>query len=110
MSVVSVDECRKETYVLGLAGEYQKMNAALAHRACKTWLLENCKKQGTTFNESQYQEAVIKGLQNVQWPGRSQVYHSDKFPNLVWYLDGAHTEESVRVCVDWINGLHNENK
>lgn len=49
-----------------------------------------------------YNESSIKeGLKSVKWPGRAQVYESTDYPNLKWFLDGAHTKESIPAGCDW---------
>jgi len=56
--------------------------------------------------------AVVRGLERAHWPGRCQVVDvaprnpqrepdgSDARP-LRYYLDGAHTAESIKACADW---------
>lgn len=51
---------------------------------------------------------TMSGLTSCKWPGRYQVVDSDyaKF-----YLDGAHTKESMEICADWFknhNRLHDK--
>jgi folylpolyglutamate synthase len=86
-------------------GVHQRYNALLAVELCKTWL-QRCK--GVEFNEPQGQvpASFLKGLKEVKWPGRGQIlpvqqtkYAQDVKPNtdLTWYLDGAHTAESLEV-------------
>lgn len=45
------------------------------------------------------------GLERTRWPGRCQVVEDGKVdggePSLKWYLDGAHTVESVECCGEW---------
>jgi len=43
-------------------------------------------------------QAVSRGLEKTRWPGRNQVVRRK---GVEYYLDGAHTEESMMVCVDW---------
>lgn len=43
-------------------------------------------------------EEVINGLENCKWMGRCQFL---EFNNLKFYLDGAHTTESIHICIDW---------
>nr|CAG8556275.1 6320_t:CDS:10 [Entrophospora candida] len=65
---------------LGLAGKHQYSNAALAVELSKEF---------------------IKGLNQVNWPGRSQTIKLDKYPGVTWFFDGAHTLESLQACMDW---------
>ena len=46
------------------------------------------------------------GLQRVDWPGRSQVVEDgvgprDEGARLSFYIDGAHTPESMETCAEW---------
>ncbi|XP_067144458.1 folylpolyglutamate synthase, mitochondrial-like isoform X2 [Centruroides vittatus] len=66
---------------LGIPGDVQTMNASLALQLCQSWI--NQKKQG---------------LQNCRWPGRHQTIHRD---SITYFLDGAHTAESMIPCVRW---------
>ena len=44
-------------------------------------------------------DSTITGLTEVSWPGRAQTFvHS---PELKFFLDGAHTVESIENCVNW---------
>lgn len=38
------------------------------------------------------------GLARAVWPGRSQIL---RLPGVTYYVDGAHTPESIEACVDW---------
>lgn len=43
---------------------------------------------------------TLLGLKNFRWPGRFQTLHTNyaKF-----YLDGAHTKESMELCAEWFS-------
>ena len=43
---------------------------------------------------------LFKGLQNCKWPGRNQIIESEN-KLCKYYLDGAHTVESIEQFVDW---------
>ena len=43
-------------------------------------------------------QSVSRGLEKTRWPGRNQVVRRR---GVEYYLDGAHTEESMLVCADW---------
>ena len=47
--------------------------------------------------------AFRRGLAKTEWWGRAQVVPdpTEGAENLSWYLDGAHTEESMRQCAEW---------
>ncbi|KAJ0180891.1 hypothetical protein K1T71_002976 [Dendrolimus kikuchii] len=41
---------------------------------------------------------TVEGLKNCKWPGRYHLVQSD----FAWfYLDGAHTKESMEICAQW---------
>ena len=101
--------------VVGLAGEHQRLNAALAVAICRTW--ETRRATHTTDDahggdapqadlKAPLSEAYRAGLAAVRWPGRAQVEVDDPPPHgagddLTFYLDGAHTPESVTACAEW---------
>ncbi|CAO3668923.1 unnamed protein product [Rhizopus stolonifer] len=87
---------------IGLAGRHQKHNALIAIELCKIWL--------KSVRNIEFKQAVPeefkKGLRKVSWPGRSQQLNMsetkyDSEGNVIWYLDGAHTAESLQMCTDW---------
>ena len=45
--------------------------------------------------------SFVEGLKNVRWPGRCQTVEDPKHPALTWFLDGAHTKESLECCMQW---------
>ncbi|KAF8076538.1 Mur ligase, partial [Lyophyllum atratum] len=82
---------------LGLAGEHQRQNAGLAVALARSFL-----KSRTSFaNESSLPQSFVAGLQETRWPGRCQTIVDPKRENVTWYLDGAHTVESLECCVQW---------
>ncbi|KAI5474406.1 hypothetical protein MNV49_003374 [Pseudohyphozyma bogoriensis] len=44
--------------------------------------------------------AIVEGLKKTSWPGRCQIA-KDPQVGLTWFLDGAHTVESLKCCGDW---------
>ncbi|EFC36896.1 folylpolyglutamate synthetase [Naegleria gruberi] len=131
---------------IGLKGEHQRWNAALAIALCKTFLertnrsvsvslstieenniltkfnqclkgevcepisqtpltLANSNYETTTHKEElknflpfHLSETFIEGLKSTRWPGRCQIVN---FPGLDFYIDGAHTDESLDLCRRW---------
>jgi folylpolyglutamate synthase len=49
-------------------------------------------------------EKFVKGLAEVDWPGRCQVTRNGR---LEWCVDGAHTVESLAACGDWYASIVN---
>lgn len=41
---------------------------------------------------------MAEGLKNCSWPGRTQIIVRK---NVTYFLDGAHTQESIKYCSDW---------
>lgn len=46
-------------------------------------------------------DSFSKGLEQARWPGRCQTVVDPRREKLIWYLDGAHTVESLACCVQW---------
>lgn len=44
-----------------------------------------------------------QALRNVKWLGRNQVINVT--PNLSYFLDGAHTIESIQLCSKWYQNV-----
>ncbi|KAK9063400.1 hypothetical protein SSX86_017270 [Deinandra increscens subsp. villosa] len=94
---------------LGLAGEHQYVNAGLAIMLSYMWL------QRTGHNEvklmdltSCLPEPFIKGLTTASLQGRAQIIVDracdiQSQGDLMFYLDGAHTPESMEVCANWFS-------
>lgn len=90
---------------LGLHGDHQYLNAGLAVALCRTWL------QKTGYHDSMHldqtsslPEAFVKALTTTTMQGRAQVVtdqYVDREGDLVFYLDGAHSPESMDMCGRW---------
>lgn len=87
---------------LGLPGRVQLKNASLALQLCHAFLNPRIHKEryeriavASTFQIS-LPDAL--GLAKAFWPGRSQIL---RFNNVSYYIDGAHTPESIEACVEW---------
>ncbi|KAG7630842.1 Mur-like catalytic domain superfamily [Arabidopsis suecica] len=94
---------------LGLDGEHQYLNAGLAVSLAYTWLQQSGSLEIPSLNQmTTLPEPFIKGLATARLQGRAQVipdpYIEHAAPrNLVFYLDGAHSPESVEACVKWFS-------
>ncbi|KAI8074462.1 Mur ligase [Gongronella butleri] len=88
---------------VGLAGLHQKYNALVAIELCRKWLQHV---RGEQLDDA-VPDAFLPGLAKVVWPGRGQqlpideTKYASKASNVTWFLDGAHTKESLEVCRDW---------
>ncbi|XP_068770448.1 folylpolyglutamate synthase, mitochondrial isoform X4 [Struthio camelus] len=99
---------------LGLAGDHQRSNAALALQLARAWLqrrgyegLGELKDLAPSVEARQPvplapafhpSVAMVQGLREAEWPGRTQVLPHGP---VTWYVDGAHTTSSVQACVRW---------
>ncbi|KAK1316389.1 Folylpolyglutamate synthase [Acorus calamus] len=108
---------------LGLAGDHQFINAGLAVALCRCWLQKTGHSKEFDTNGKLLPEAFLKGLSTAALPGRAQIVHdesvkSDKsseseentYGDLVFYLDGAHSPESMEACARWFSRAVSENK
>ncbi|XP_072840776.2 folylpolyglutamate synthase, mitochondrial isoform X2 [Pogona vitticeps] len=111
---------------LGLAGDHQRSNAALALQLSRLWLrrhgyldLEELKDPWPNPELSvkrppplapafKLDNAMVQGLRETVWLGRNQVLHHGP---VTWYIDGAHTTTSIQACVRWfLQATLNEGK
>ncbi|TYG65774.1 hypothetical protein ES288_D06G213600v1 [Gossypium darwinii] len=89
---------------LALEGEHQYLNAGLAIALCSTWL-QRTGHPIINFNQTgPLPEPFIKGLTTASLQGRAQIVPDIESPgNLVFYLDGAHSPESMEACARWFS-------
>ncbi|CAA7026739.1 unnamed protein product [Microthlaspi erraticum] len=94
---------------LGLDGEHQYLNARLAVSLASTWLQQFGKVEVPSLTQmSTLPEQVIKGLATTSLQGRAQVVPDEfidcqRSGDLVFYLDGAHSPESMEACAKWFS-------
>ncbi|KAL9226634.1 hypothetical protein vseg_002423 [Gypsophila vaccaria] len=101
---------------LGLEGDHQLVNAGLAVALCSTWLLRTGHLDvPQNITASSLPEQFIKGLATASFQGRAQIV-ADQYigtegsEDLVFYLDGAHSPESMEVCAKWFFHATQEDK
>ncbi|KII94848.1 hypothetical protein PLICRDRAFT_99170 [Plicaturopsis crispa FD-325 SS-3] len=82
---------------LGLAGVHQVQNAHLAVFLVNKFL----QIREPDGHWPILSEDVVAGLENTKWPGRCQTVRDPKHPDTTWFIDGAHTVESLECCVQW---------
>lgn len=46
-------------------------------------------------------ETYVAALEQTRWPGRCQLSPDPRNAQIKWYLDGAHTVESLKCCGEW---------
>ncbi|GMN41419.1 hypothetical protein TIFTF001_010641 [Ficus carica] len=94
---------------LGLGGEHQYLNAGLAVALCSSWLQRTGHVGITNLEDTNsLPEQFIKGLTTASLHGRAQIIPDRSIDfqsprDLVFYLDGAHTPESMEVCARWFS-------
>ncbi|XP_043695944.1 folylpolyglutamate synthase isoform X3 [Telopea speciosissima] len=89
---------------LGLVGEHQSINAGLAIALCRTWLQKTGHLEGMYLDQpSSLPEQFIRGLTTASLQGRAQIITDPcvRSGDLKFYLDGAHSPESMEVCARW---------
>jgi len=96
----------------GLHGEVQTHNASLAVALSSHFLSvhNKCVQPPPVIHQAGHllpvlapihlTTATARGLQMTRWPGRTQVVRRE---GVEYYLDGAHTEESMMACVEWFS-------
>ncbi|KAK7488094.1 hypothetical protein BaRGS_00020685 [Batillaria attramentaria] len=110
------EELCAQSQGLGIAGDRQRYNAALAVQLCRVWLQNHSKSYEERLRALGDQAAVtsvsdiphkpttdlspemVTGLSQCRWPGRTQTIFR---PGVTYYLDGAHTTDSMQQCVEW---------
>lgn len=102
---------------LGIPGVQQLLNSSLAVQLCHFWIkdykLDRGEQQSLYKDEVERSDNEVsvadkfpltaemaEGLQTCVWPARSQKISG---PGITYYLDGAHTVESIQSCVEWFN-------
>jgi len=89
------------SFSLGIPGDVQAINASLALRLSFTWLSRNgYLPQETSLEMFIASDRTRDALRKTRWPGRCQVFESLQFSNLTFFLDGAHTKESIESSID----------
>ncbi|PRP89859.1 hypothetical protein PROFUN_00201 [Planoprotostelium fungivorum] len=88
---------------LGLPGKHQKYNASMALALSKIWM-KRTKGEDLQWREFQLERGdltpqTLEGLATVDWPGRGQKIRVSE--DIMLYMDGAHTGESMQACVEW---------
>ncbi|KAG5237527.1 DHFS-FPGS family protein [Salix suchowensis] len=94
---------------LSLEGEHQYLNAGLAIALSSTWLQRTGHHEFTYLKQDcPLPEQFIKGLATASLQGRAQkvpdqYIDAESYGDLVFYLDGAHSPESMEMCARWFS-------
>ena len=76
--------------------EFQRQNATLAIVLANTVLGKMGQKELSL--EGEVPPIIKNGLEKCEWRGR---YEIKRIGTKIWYLDGAHTEDSLKVACRW---------
>lgn len=94
---------------LGIAGDFQRSNAALAvclaSQALQT--LNIISDDVPSKDDSEILPKIIDGLKETKWEGRCQTIKRGKNN---WYLDGAHTMDSITAASGWYREISKKSK
>ena len=85
----------------GLDADFQKTNASLAIYLAAAHLHRTQAvpfAHPSTLSQGPLPVEFVRGLEQVRWPGRYDIRHEE---NLTWYIDGAHTLESIAHTANW---------
>ncbi|URE09564.1 hypothetical protein MUK42_04561, partial [Musa troglodytarum] len=101
---------------LGLDGEHQCLNAGLAIALSSVWLKTTGNLQGMQIDQNNLPEQFVRGLSRASLEGRAQVVsdsslgqqQNSNLGGLTFYLDGAHSPESLEVCAKWFSRVTRE--
>lgn len=104
---------------LSLSGDHQLTNAGLAVALCKSWL-QSTGNWEKLFQHSDQEDnapdAFLRGLQKARLSGRAEIVYDSALQSsemageignssgdLIFYLDGAHSPESMEACARWFS-------
>ncbi|KAK3021337.1 hypothetical protein RJ639_047080 [Escallonia herrerae] len=121
-----LDDKKLKGLKLSLSGDHQLINAGLAVSLSKSWLRSTGKWEKLLQNdcrEDNLPEPFLRGLSTARLSGRAQIVHdvssrtdnSSEVSNnssggLIFYLDGAHSPESMEACARWFLSAVKENR
>lgn len=82
---------------LGLPGLHQYQNANLAVHLAQEFL----RVKAPSISSEALSSSITQGLQKARWPGRCQTVEDPTYKGITWFLDGAHTKDSLECCAQW---------
>lgn len=98
--------------LLGIAGNHQYINAALAVASTLLFLKDAVflstltSPAPSSLSLSPFlsdRPLLVQGLQTCRWPGRCQILRCPSLPHVAFYIDGAHTSQSMAMAVKWFD-------
>ena len=57
--------------------------------------------QANVTSDGVLPEPSKQGLSKTHWPGRCQTVQDPTYPKTTWFLDRAHTRESLEYSIKW---------
>ena len=97
-----------KSVALGLPGMHQRTNASLAVALVRAFAESEAGKSivpdaadALQTDGNQLSNKAVKALETAFWPGRCQVVPALETAGATYFLDGAHTIESIQFCVRW---------
>lgn len=100
-------KCHDEKILTEIASNPTKLkNSSLAIQLSYDWIRKNSDKMKNKSIHEHLKSSdglmipkeIVEGLLNCYWPGRCQTIC---YRNITIYIDGAHTIDSLQLCVDW---------
>lgn len=85
-------------FQLSLDGHIQEINASVAIQLVFHWLHVQGVQSYDKLVESPLSKEILQGLATCRWSGRNEIFDTD---TATYYLDGAHTVESIEQCQKW---------
>ncbi|KAL0404861.1 UNVERIFIED_CONTAM: Folylpolyglutamate synthase [Sesamum radiatum] len=122
--VAPLDHRKLKGKRLSLSGDHQFTNAGLAVALCKSWL-QTTGNWAKLFQHDDVKddlpEAFVGGLSTARLSGRAQIVYDSASASsntasvpgsssgdLIFYLDGAHSPESLEACARWFSNTVKE--
>ncbi|KAL8493885.1 hypothetical protein ACS0TY_024884 [Phlomoides rotata] len=118
--VAPLDRIKLKGKELSLSGDHQLTNASLAVALCKRWLqrTRNWEKLFPHADlEDDLPDAFLRGLSTARLSGRADIVYDSSLQSsdmagtsgdLIFYLDGAHSPESMEACARWFSSTVKE--
>ncbi|GAB7355800.1 hypothetical protein MBLNU459_g6477t1 [Dothideomycetes sp. NU459] len=98
-------ELANDSIKLGLAADFQKINASVAIAAAGAHLRQlGYSDMPCPSSSSSLPPLFRKGLELVRLGGRCEI-RQDSSHNLTWHIDGGHTLESIEMAGRWFGSL-----
>ncbi|XP_031849523.1 folylpolyglutamate synthase 1 isoform X2 [Nomia melanderi] len=96
--------------ILKIRNSVQQQNASLAIQMATAWITSKTNKRSSVTHNilntseciNRHMDKIATGLSSCKWAGRMQILETTVAS---FYLDGAHTIESIQCCISWFNNV-----